>query len=309
MVNDFTVHKESYNPSDAEYVLLNRNYPGQRSIRSRHVNALVNEINNGRMRVGTAIAFCELPNGVKYLVNGQHTLSAIVKSMSPMTLTVENYKCDDMHDVASVFATYDRQMSRGPSDIYHAYNFANEIGFTPTATGVFVTAVGFLYVELAKVITDRKPAPQEMMELSRPMAWRFSRYSEATDSTRKSKYKSRGTVVALALITANHPKHHDFWNGYASDDGLRYYDPRKQFLEFIKEHATSGGRNNEHRTKINAITSFKVGAYCWNKYVTGAAIKSLQIDKCRDTNSVAGTMYSSGFGPDSFEKLLMEQPR
>lgn len=308
MIEKFTVHKEFYNPSDAEYVLLNRNYPGQRSIRSRHVNALVNEINNGRMRAGTAIAFCELPDGSKYLVNGQHTLSAIQKSMTPLMLSIETYQCQDMQEVASVFATYDRQLTRGATDVYRAYDFAKDIGCTSTAAGKFITAVSFLYIDLAKVITNRKPAPQELMELAKTMAWRFERYCDATDATIKSKYNLRTTVIALALITANHPKHFDFWSGFAADDGLRFFDPRKQFLEFIKTHGVSSGPR-VLQTKLNATMCFKVGVYCWNKYVTGGAMKSLRIDTCKGVNTIIETPYLKGFGPDSFKGLLEEQPR
>lgn len=129
MEQKMTTHQVMFTPIKAGSDLASHNYIGQRSIRKQHVNYLAHEILEGRFRPGTAIAFCRTPEGKQHLVNGQHTLSAIVRAGRNIVLTVEQYFCKNMQEVAAIFATYDRQRTRSPSDIYSAYGLPQGWGF------------------------------------------------------------------------------------------------------------------------------------------------------------------------------------
>jgi len=67
---------------------------------------------------GTALC---LADGVTYRVNGKHTSIVFSEQPDPiheLYVTIENYRCDTLQDVARLYATYDTvDQSRTPSDI------------------------------------------------------------------------------------------------------------------------------------------------------------------------------------------------
>lgn len=304
MKNDFSTRAESFNPEDAQYMLTNHNYVGQRAIRKPHVNFLANEILNGRFREGTAIGICHTPDGKKHLVNGQHTLSAVIACKKPVLLSVESYECRNMEEVARIFATYDRQRTRTSSDVFHAYGLAGDLGLTQTQTGFFCAAINFLIERVSKVFPDRKASPEEIIQFAEKMKWRFDQYTEATSGV-KQNGKNRSSLIALALVTAGHSSHYEFWNGFTQDDGLRRGDPRKHLIEFNRKTSLNGSDSN--RKTVSVLASFKAGAYCWNRFIANQPINSFQFDKALAVTGVNGTPYRDGFGAEQFHRLLRER--
>lgn len=304
MKTPFSTRAEIFNPEDAQHVLAKHNYVGQRSIRRNHVNFLANEILTERFREGTAIALCITKDGKQHLVNGQHTLSAIIASKKPVMLSVEKYECRDMEEVARIFSTYDRQRTRSSSDVYHAYGLSDDLGLTHTQTGIFCAAINFLIEKISNVTPGRKASPEEIIQFAHKMKWRFDLYLEATEGVKQAG-QIRSSLVALSLITAGHPQHYDFWNGYSQDDGLRRGDPRKHYIEINRRTALSGKSGN--KMSVSTTSIFKAGAYCWNRFISNQPINSFQFDKALAVTGINGTPYKDGFGAEQFHKLLMER--
>jgi hypothetical protein len=299
------LERKSFNVDDAEYYLLNHNYIHQRKIDKRVVNTLAHLMNIGEFREKTEMGICHTPDGKMHLVNGQHCLSAIIVTRKPQIFAVVNHICADMKEVAKIYATYDRQRTRGAADAYAAYGLHSELGIRKTALTHFSGGISSL-ISLCKIHPERKTIPSEFMDYARAMMWRFEKYMEATDRSSHKTGKQRSPVVALSLITASHPRHYEFWNGYTSDDGLRKFDPRKVFLNINTQ--VSLGNSTSNQKIMSEAALFKTGAYCWNKYISGKPIQTFQMDKALETSSIIETVFRTGWGVDEFNKMMKERP-
>jgi hypothetical protein len=291
-------------PEIASKMLSTENYVGQRTISLRTVNYLADQMVKGLFKT-SLISLAVTPER-RHMLNGQHTESAIIKTGIPQWVILQETQCQDMKEVAALFATIDRQKTRDQATIYHAYGLAEKLNFSRTATGQFTTAINFLIIDLIKSIPDRKPSPQEIIDFAEKTAWRYGSFLEATKEINSAKSgKNRSSLIALALSTASHHRSYDFWNGFASDDGLRKSDPRKVYLDFCW-HTSLSLNSTTTKRKTSPIMTFMVGAYCWNKYVRNQDIKTLQMDKVQDTKVLLDTCFHTGFTKENLIKMTGE---
>lgn len=98
--------------------------PHDRPLSERRLTVYSKLLNAGQFRPVTwASAICT-ETGDLYRVNGKHTsvlLSGLDK-MPEFFVTIEEYECDTLEDVAKLYATFDSQMqSRSAADIYLSF--------------------------------------------------------------------------------------------------------------------------------------------------------------------------------------------
>ena len=105
-------------PVMAQELLKCNTFPGQRRLRPWWVEAMVKMHNAGELRrcdIGMAHM-----NGDKILVNGQHTLTAIVQSKDAFPCVVVDYDCHDDQDLWKLYGSFDTHLKRSQGDILHA---------------------------------------------------------------------------------------------------------------------------------------------------------------------------------------------
>jgi hypothetical protein len=82
----------------------------------------------------------------------------------------------------------------------------------------------------------------------------------------------RAPVIACGLLTIRHmpEKAQEFWSGMASDDGLRAVDPRKKFLNLL--------RNGKRIRPGNAARGFAVA---WRAFLQGRDLQFIRFDQSK----------------------------
>lgn len=111
---------ELITPSKAAEILTANK--SNRRIKDRHVNFLVSEILEGRWHSNTGESIKIASDGT--LIDGQHRLTAIVKSNKALTILV----CRNMDK--EVFSVIDTGISRDAKDVFKMSHVKNEIGIT-----------------------------------------------------------------------------------------------------------------------------------------------------------------------------------
>lgn len=93
-------------------------FPHQRPLRSYHVTYLRHLMKAGHFRQGTEIHVANV-SGARYVVNGQHTLSAVIYEQCSVWLSVVEYTCT-MEEAHRLYQTFDRNLQRSLTDLYRA---------------------------------------------------------------------------------------------------------------------------------------------------------------------------------------------
>lgn len=106
-----------------EYAQMER-CPDDRDLQESRLEHLRRVIEEGRFRAPDwASAYCK-ETKTKYRVNGKHTSTIIsgLEEIPDVKVSVTEYECDTLHEVASLYATFDARFSaRSPGDIYVVY--------------------------------------------------------------------------------------------------------------------------------------------------------------------------------------------
>ena len=110
---------EVVTPAAARKIIENEMYQRQRPLRQGHVAELAHHMEHGSFIDNTTITFALL-DGKSYLVNGQHTINAIVKSGCSVTLNIQEYSCRNEDEIDSLYARQDKHYKRTEGDSFHS---------------------------------------------------------------------------------------------------------------------------------------------------------------------------------------------
>jgi hypothetical protein len=177
--------------------------PHDRPLSERRLMVYQNLLAQGQFRPVTwASAICK-ETGDVYRVNGKHTsimLSGLDK-MPEFFVTVEEYECDTLEDVAQLYATFDSKMqSRSAKDIYLSFaavvpelaNISNKI--------VSLSVSGMAYHVWQGMATAKQPAERAELLLEEPgfVIWLGELLSEGLreDNRQSSDHIRRSPVVS-----------------------------------------------------------------------------------------------------------------
>jgi hypothetical protein len=82
----------------------------------------------------------------------------------------------------------------------------------------------------------------------------------------------RAPVIACGMFTIRHcpDKASEFWSGIARDDGLRAHDPRKRFLNWL--------RNGKRIRPGNVARGFAVA---WRAFLEGKELQLIRFDQSK----------------------------
>jgi len=106
-------------PEEAKKLIALNNFPGQRPLLPTKARLYADMMNDGRMRP-VSVALMTMPDGLKYLANGQHCLQAIVINNKPFMAIIEHYKCETPEDAWHLFASFDVHSTRTEGHIMKA---------------------------------------------------------------------------------------------------------------------------------------------------------------------------------------------
>lgn len=266
-------------PAEAEAWLLRENFSRQRPLRRQHVEYLAQAMRGGRFREGTQINFA-VRNGTRYLVNGQHTLAAMVASQCALLLDVQETLVETMEDVAVLYGRHDRGLARSLTDSYSAHGFAETYGFSREHTAI----IGGAMPLVVSGFTSYGNYTGQLGKFMRDQDLRWGMMVDWVDESRLFfedirgtagflfKCLSRAAVVSVALVTYRYTGNDatEFWREVAKDNGLQSTHPAKTLIRFLLEHPAK-----MHAPNIYA----RYVATAWNAFFEE---RSLSLLRARD---------------------------
>ena len=282
-------------PETAASWLRLHNYEHQRPIRSSNVEFLAEEMRRGEFRQGVQIHFARW-EGRLHLVNGQHTLSAIVKSGIRQAMSV----CYTDEDPAQVYGRHDIQKKRTTADMFSALQTADEFGFTASQLNRMGAALRFIHEGFSK--QTQKMHPRELLSLVEQYADAGIAYFDeilGADQYIRSPLTRTATLsVALVTYRFSAAKYggsvvSDFWKGIAFDDSVARGDPRKTAKRHL-ETINMQGSNGDATAKIkkSAAYSSRYVAQCFNAFVENRNLgKTYVMDEATRPIIINGTPW------------------
>lgn len=273
-------------PTMAKRWLDTHTYERQRRIRKYHVNHLANMMTRGHFRAGSPIDFAYHANKW-YLVNGQHTLNAMVESGVELSLNVMVHSCKSMAEVNKIYASFDRQLKRTTKDTMAAYDIAgiDELRSDIKASAYVATGMATMGLESSlDANTQQYLYPwhnDQEMRAKIVESWmtelQVISQDAITESGNTKSIVSKQGFLSVALITYrfSEEKARDFWQGIMLDDGLARDDPRKAFIRAYQADRTEG-RSKTLSTRSRQRYSALYAASAWNLFLANRSIMQLK---------------------------------
>lgn len=278
-------HTTIITPARAQEILSMLNFERQRAIRPKHVEYLVSVIESGEL-TDLSLIFVELPDGRRILVDGQHRLTALIVSGRTMAASVTVHRVADEDEIALRYAKIDRQGTRTPQDMLHAFGVDQESGLSKTVLNRISAAVALVSSGFSKTaqtqtksLIQRTRAVEEWIGEGKVYAGYLS--GTPMEVTRLL-WRAPVASVALATIRFQPDISELFWRSIAGEEPLERTDPRARLLAYLR---------------VNRVSTVGQYVYCrhvaaaWNACYEGRKLERLQIKDPSLPVRILGTPY------------------
>jgi hypothetical protein len=165
-----TLRHELMTPQAARAIVTNELYERQRQLDQAVVREYALAMLNGEFRQGTIISFC-VYRGKRYLVNGQHTLHAIMLAGHPLELGIEEIAVETLEERATWFAKYDRLKLRSLKQIYEAHVMHETLNFNKSQMVCLGACLPLLAAGFARVRSMRMYTGNPRLRMAFMQAW------------------------------------------------------------------------------------------------------------------------------------------
>ena len=263
-------------PGEAATWIAEGLYARQRPLRPFHVAFLQHLMTIDRFRDGTPIDLAQ--SGQKRMViNGQHTLHAIVASQRSQWVVLTIHRTQSLDDVAHLYSTFDRQMPRNTRDMLKAYGFPDASGLNARQSDMLLGCMrlvlsGFVYPMPTSDTRLGYLRDQELLYVA-AMQWQVEakQFCTAISGTQStwSKYLLRQPLMAVALVQfrSKPVQALDFWTWVAHESHVSPTHPTRLLARWLQRE---GIRGNYDRGEY-----VRTCASAWNAYLDDTPIKQL----------------------------------
>lgn len=220
--------------------------------------------------------------GDAYLVNGQHTLNAIIESGVALILPMFERTVFDLEEVKAAYARADVGKRRTMPQLLKAFGLTEQTGIPAGQLNKVRSAIKYIAENMSKFTGHqaRMVSPAEWVEAALVGADYFKEIeldclADNYNIVVKKALLRRVELAHVILTYAQHPKASEFWQGVASGEMMKSTDPRKKLHDFLMISKVSGGA-----ALGKTVTQEEVAdtiAYCWNKYLDGKAISQMRV--------------------------------
>ncbi len=297
-------YAQTVTPALAE-AWLGLKYEHQRNIDRRWVDILANAMRSGRFTSNTIkFGIC---NGGRYLINGQHTLSAIVQSGVTITLPVVDYVFETMEDIGYEYYHEDTNRKRNMGDSIRSMGMIERLGLTKTQIDKTASALKWVKANFG---ADRRTfdyvTQDDQLEWVPYYEWETKAiYSAITPCTGEMRNTIlTQAVFSVALITMRYVPDvsRDFWSQVAKDDGLEQYDPRKSIRNWLLTVAVR--RNRRGIPSLRQVEPYAVSRHvinAWNAWCEGRSLRYVTI---KDANRIVSMKQCGPFNGNQSANYL-----
>jgi len=253
------IEMELITPSNAAAILTANK--SNRRIKERHVSFLVSEILEGRWHSNTGESIKIATDGT--LIDGQHRLSAIVKSNKALNILV----CRDMDK--EVFSVIDTGISRDAKDVFKMSNVKNEIG---------VTASLKKYIDFKNGHSTSKGSAKISNQNLLDFYNKNEKYYQSVWNESQKNYNafakiiSTSTICAFSLLFNDISKKdsEDFFNQLCS--GINITNP----TIFVLRTRLMKNKMSASKLRDSVVNAYIIKS--WNAFRKGSEIKIMKFD-------------------------------
>lgn len=273
-------------------IALQQRYIHQRNLSPLQLQALKTAMVEGTFSPVNAIMFAQVGNE-NALVNGQHTLTAVVETGSSYTMPVVQYHCDTEEERAQLYYRIDKQRRRNLGDSTRSLELSSSLNLTPTQ--ITITVAAFRHIKgnwgvnrnIYGILNDDRAI--SMLPYWRDdVAGVYDAITPCTSDERRMVL--RKAVFSVALVTMHYcrDKAFDFWRQVAQDDGLERYDPRKTIRIWLQEKASS---RSDYRAGVLDNEVSRAVALAWNAYCESRTLRYTVVKDSLKPMVLHGTPY------------------
>jgi hypothetical protein len=237
------------------------------------------------------MALIETTNRV-VLVDGQHRLSAVVKSKKSMNFTMMTYYLQNESQLAILYATIDVGRTRNLNDNVRAHGLPEELGMSQADSAMLASASLFAEKKRPAFEVRARGNGSYVDQIDRAKkyrsegVWYFEILKLAPKSIRN--LARRKAIVACALITLKgYPsKAKDFWRGVLLLDNIAQGDVRWRLHMKIVDIFNRTDSTRRGMT-VNSRALAAIVCTCWNAYSAGRDLKvinpirTIVFNRCR----------------------------
>jgi len=296
MAKSLTVKIEDVDPPYARQLRRTCHFERQRAINELNTQRLTVEMVHHRFVPGTTVYFAVLPDGRMLILNGNHTLEAVIASGTTQRLVFIFQEVDDEAEAARLYTCFDVHKTRNWTDALRAVSPDATIAMpqsTLPAIGHIMQA--FSYDHRNVEANNSRGSRFDKLPDYQEAAATLQAVLVGVPAVNKLAVKRKG-VMAVALETVRYQPGHGsvFWKDLAHDDGLPNGDPRKTLLRWLL-NAKSGGAKLTGPKAANAHSRAVIGA--WNAWYRGDALQSLRPHT--GPIVILGTPWDGSYRPDA----------
>jgi len=245
-------------------------YEYQRGIRQNHVKELAEKIKTGQYN-GGQIVFGINRNG-QYIVDGQHTLTAVILSGMPIQAIVKKVDCPTHKDLALLWQQYDGGIPRGLADYVRSEIGALDIGWSPTFGAIIAGAA----VIATRGISAKLITKSEKVKLIKDYLGDGAFVKDITgENFSSAKHMKRQAVVAVMILSYRISKKDArlFWEKVKTGEMLEITSPEYHLRNFLMTSAIKG----VSLTKMANPREFYVRSVkAWNCFRSGKKMSLLR---------------------------------
>lgn len=244
--------------------------PGDRPLSDRRLAIYRTMVEQGTFRPCTWAIAIAAETGETFRVNGKHTstLFSQLDELPELYITLEEYLCDTVQDVARLYGTFDpRTATRTAREINRA--FASAIpelaDVRIKVIDVAVTGMAwFLYRADAYLKTSAERA--ELLEVNKPFVLWLDDVI-GSDYNKQAKHILRGTVCSAMFATFQKSQRDstDFWLAVRDETGDKPTLPDRKLAKYLS--VTSMGHNTAGKKRsTTAVETYAKCLHAWNAW-------------------------------------------
>lgn len=260
----------------AQGIVLNEMYPDQRARDLDVIQDYALQMRHGTFRPWTVITFALL-DGRRYLVNGQHTIYAILTSGMTMPLMIEERQVTSWEEMAQLYGTFDRHRLRHLRQLLRARKTSEALQLNHGQAEQLASCMALLCTGFSALQRHGGNVRMYINNVTLREAFMHEWGGEATIFFQNikgapgtlSQNLRRAAVMAVGLVTIRFTgtDAEEFWHNVAMDDGLAKNDPRKRLHLWLR---TSSRKDYEAHVYSRYV------ACAWNAAWLGKTPLSLQ---------------------------------
>jgi hypothetical protein len=291
--------------------LLECRYQGQRAVRPHHVLFLRHLIRSGHWRQGSEIHLARI-GSERFLINGQHTLTAIMYEHTPVWLSIVEMEVQTLDEVTHLYEAFDRNLTRSLDDIYQADPHIRALEWSRAQLRVVSGAVtqlgpGFTAdqgrSEVSLMLRDPFVRSALLQDWSPEAANAFN--GMVPSKVRAALFRSACMGVLLVTYRFQAEQAHLFWPAVCRDSGLTEGQPERALVHFL---LATPARSLQSPSYARHVAS------AWNAFLDKRKLYELVARVSSNPIRIAGTphdglrtyAYVSAMGLPQHEPILRE---